>query len=632
MSNKKVKVTIQPENLEVMIPQGESIFYALKEAGVIINIPCGGHGTCGQCKVIVLEGAVQRKGLFHEQHFSKEELAAGFHLACQTKVLGDAQVFLPDESRVVGQKILAKTAWSSPYSFTPVVQRLVLTLSKPDTGDNTADSERLYRELGKYFPEKTVQLPLPLLQALPTLLRKEDWTVTLVINHLGESLIIQDVRPGKETTNPLLGLALDLGTTTIVASLIDLLSGEVVNTASAFNKQMFCGEDVITRIHFASENKTQRFRLQQLVVETINHLIAGFGVEHGDIRALTVAGNTVMMHLFFGIDPSFLWREPYTPAVQHLPVIDASVLGLQLREGVKVAALPCVSSYVGGDVVGGIIAAGLHRLERPGFLVDIGTNGEIVLGCKNWLVSCSVPAGPALEGAGVKCGMRATTGAIEHLNLEGAALEPRFEVIGGGKPAGLCGSALVDLVAELFKAGILTKTGHLNSEHDRVSKGDHSYEFLLLKGEETSHGKDIVLTEADISSILKAKSAFFAAYKILLQTFDLTFQDIDSFFVSGGFGNYLDAENAILLGLYPDIPITKIKFLGNSSLAGAIAALRSRSCLKECQRIATSLTNIELSTNYSFMDEFTLASFIPHTNLTLFPSVQKQLQLGGNKN
>jgi len=632
MTNKTVDITFQPENLTVTIPCGESIFYALKQAGLIVNVPCGGHGTCGQCRVIVLEGAVCRKGLFHEQHFSKEELLAGYHLACQTKVEGNAQVFLPEESRVVGQKILAKTAPSSPYSLTPVVQRLVLTLTKPDNGNNIADVERLYRELGKHFPEKTMQLPFTLLQELPVLVRKQDWTITVIIDHFGDALTIQEIHPGKETTKPLLGLALDLGTTTIAAALIDLSSGEIVKKASTFNKQMLCGEDVITRIHFASESREQRLRLQKLIIATINNVIAEFGVDTRDIRALTVAGNTVMMHLFFGINPSFLWREPYTPAVQHLPVIDGTLLGLKVKKGVKVATLPCVSSYVGGDVIGGIVAAGLHRLEQPGFLVDIGTNGEIVLGCKDWLVSSSVPAGPALEGAVVKCGMRATTGAIEHLNFEGATLEPKFEVIGGGKPRGLCGSALIDLVAELFKAGLLTKTGHLDRNHRRVSKGTHGYEFLLLGGERTYHGKNIVLTESDISNILKAKSAFFAAYTILLQMFDLTFQDIGSFFVSGGFGNYLDAKNAILLGLYPDIPLSKIKFLGNSSLAGAIAILRSLTCLEECRRIAASLTNIELSTNCSFMDEFTLASFIPHTNLALFPTVQKQLQLGGNNN
>ena len=559
-----------------------------------------------------------------------EEMEEGYCLACQTKVEGTTEVFIPPESRVIEQKILVQSL-AMDTELDSTIWQTTLSIVPPEEENNIADAERLLIALGKQFPKQPIVIPYEVLRTLPTRLRAKNWEVTTILQGDLRGIKLQEILTGK-VSNQLLGLALDVGTTTIAAHLINLETGKTLASATTFNSQMLYGEDIITRIHFASTSEQNLQKLHKLVINDINKILQSFQVNPEDIRAISVAGNTVMTHLLYNIDPSFIWREPYTPVATHFPVLKASQFGLKTHQQAEVFAFPCVSSYVGGDVVGGILISKLYQKENPSLLVDIGTNGEIVLGCSSWLLSCSVPAGPALEGAEVKCGMRAALGAIESINLDQETLEPSYSVIGKGKPLGICGSGLIDLLAELFSSRALTKSGELQlGTSKRIRESEVGLEYLLVEGSKTATGKAIVLTEADITNLLKTKGAFYAGYTVLLRMFGLTFQDLDSFYIAGGFGTHINAKNAITIGLYPDIPLEKIQSIGNGSLGGAAITLLSKEKRSEIETLARSLTNIELSNNYEFMDEYTLASFIPHTHLELFPSVQQLIKLGGIK-
>ncbi|MBD3192706.1 MAG: DUF4445 domain-containing protein [Candidatus Heimdallarchaeota archaeon] len=631
MKQKRATVTFQPEGIIVEVPLGETILTATKKAGIILTIPCGGHGRCGKCKVLINKGQNSLKGDFHTKTLTLKEIEDGYRLACQTKVEGDLEIFIPGESRVISQKILSDSL-PVKMEIAPVIIRQQLTIPQPEEHSNMADIDRLLVEIKKTFPHQQIIIPYENLQKLPKILRKKNWNITLTYQKTSTTkLEILEIQAG-QANGSILGLAIDIGTTTIAASLIDLETGERVQTASCVNSQMLAGEDIITRIHYASANFSNLIRLQNFVIKDINNLIKSFDCKPRQIKALTLAANTVMTHLFFGIDPSYIWREPYTPAVSQFPTIQADRLGIKIHPLSKVRALPCVSSYVGGDIIGDILVSGLHQKDKPSIIVDIGTNGEIVLGCRSWLLSCSVPAGPALEGAEAKCGMRATMGAIERVTINPETLEPTFNIISAEKPLGICGSGLIDLIAELFQAGTLTKAGRFTvRDHSRIRKGVHGLEYLVANKEETITQQDIVLTERDISNLLRTKGAFYAGYVTLLKSFNLTFQDVDTFYVAGGFGDSINAKNARTIGLYPDIPLEKIKSIGNGALGGAGLTLLSEKFIDTAKRIAKSLTNIELSKNYDFMDEYTLASFIPHTHLDYFPTVQKLIETGGIK-
>ncbi len=631
MVDKMVSVIFQPNNQSIEIPLGETILTAAKKAGIILNIPCGEHGKCGKCVVLVLSGKITKKGIFHEKIFTQEELDQGYCLACQTKVKGNAKVYVPNESIVTNQKILVKCV-GSEIKINPSIKQIIVNIAPPKNYSNLSDMDRLLAELNKHYSESKISIPFALLQKLPQLLRENNWKVEVTLESIVQGFVeVSEI--SKVKNQELLGLAIDIGTTTIAINLLKLSTGEIIDTTTAINSQMIYGEDVITRIHFASSSEQNLKKIQELLINDINNLIKGFSVDSNDIKAVSISGNTVMSHLLLKVNPSYIWKEPYTPVFRHLPKIKASKLGLNIASSAFVYILPCVSSYVGGDIVSNMLLSELHLKEKPSMLVDIGTNGEIVLGCSSWILSCSVPAGPALEGAEVQCGMRAAVGAIEKVSLDYLSLDPVFSVIGEGKPTGICGSGLVDILAELFRANVLTKAGRLKmGGNRRIRKGEHGLEYLLLEGSETQTGKDIILTEYDISNLLKTKGAFYAGYLILLKSFGLSFDDLDSFYVSGGFGNNLNIKASITIGLFPDIPHERIKFLGNGSLGGARIALLSREKQIEAEELSRTVTNIELSNNYEFMDEYTLASFIPHTNLELFPTIELLVKKGGIKN
>jgi uncharacterized 2Fe-2S/4Fe-4S cluster protein (DUF4445 family) len=653
-------VTFQPENKSVKIKKGKTIMNAAVDAGVFINSVCGGLGKCGKCKVQV-KGEVSARD---SELLSKEEKENNFYLACESSVEGDVEVYIPEISRAAKHQILVKSKEISIEELTPMTTKVRLTLPAPSLEDNISDLERIKKGL----VEQKILNARPgiyLLRNVPKILRDNYWDVAVTVFDMdGQSEIVYI--DSKETSNKHFGLAIDIGTTTVVVSLLDLNSGETIATKSNYNKQIVCGEDVLARINFAEEEGGLT-KLNKLIIETINFLIEQLtlddeicrrGIEYGtckeDITSIVAAGNTTMSHLFLTLDPEHIRLEPYIPTANLIPISKAKDLGLEVNPEAPVFCMPCRSSYVGGDITADILASGLNKKDELSLLIDVGTNGEAVIGNKEWLVSCSCSAGPAFEGGEVQHGMRAAIGAIENIALNvqpresgvGKDIKVFYKTIGDVKPKGICGSGLIDLLAELFLHGIIDKSGNINDViSPRIRDGAEGKEFVVVWAEETSlgrdviaqrkedgeivmkeaDGKDIVVTEADIKNIIRTKGAVYASCSVLLKSTNHSFDDLDKIYIAGGFGNYIDLKKAILLGLFPDVPLEKYEFIGNGSLGGARLALLSRKKREEAEKIYRMMTYIELSVNNLFYNEFTSALFLPHTDINLFPSVAQTL-------
>ncbi len=457
------------------------------------------------------------------------------------------------------------------------------------------------------------------------MLRQQDWEITLTLVEQDCLLRIVDVEPG-DVTRHRFGLAIDVGTTSVVVHLVDLIDGRVVEVASSYNAQISCGEDVISRIIYAQKGGLEE--LHQKVISTINKLIAQLAEKSGilsdKLEEVVAAGNTTMTHLLLGIDPANIRRDPYIPTAAYFPLICAAELGIKVNSRAPLYCVPCVASYIGGDITAGVLRSEMYKSDELCLFIDIGTNGEIVLGNRDWLVAASCSAGPAFEGGGVKCGMRAMTGAIEQIAINRQHYEPEFiKVIGGGKPSGICGSGIIDALAGLFLAGVVDRKGKINGElkSPRIRCHEGVAEYVLVWAKESLTQADIVLTELDIDNLIRAKGAMYAGFRVLLNQMGLDFEQLDRFLIAGGLGNYLNIESAVVIGLLPDIPYDRFEYLGNSSVIGAHLALLSSKLRQEGERIAGSMTNIELSVSLDFMEEYTSALFLPHTDFKAFPTV-----------
>lgn len=652
-------VTFQPENKTVKVEKGETIMDASIKADVFINSVCGGLGKCGKCKVKV-EGDVLDE---EAELISEEERTENIHLACKAKVQGDITVYIPERTRAGLHQILTKRMESPVKEVNSLTKKTHIVLQPPTLEDNISDLERLRRAL-EIEGIANINISLGMLKDLASILRKGKWDVTLTIAEMEDKNEIINVEP-YDTTKSHFGLAVDVGTTTIAIALIDMNTGEVLSTKANYNKQIICGEDVLARITYAEEHGVDK--LNQLVVETINYLIEELTTPEelcrddvrgktckSDISFVTIAGNTTMLHLLLSLDPSPIRLEPYIPTVNRYPYFKARDLNLDVNPEAYVYCMPCRSSYVGGDITADVLASGLYKSEDLCLLIDVGTNGEVVIGNRNWMISCSCSAGPAFEGGEVGYGMRAAVGAIERVALNVSKstekgdtdIDVYYKVIGNRKPRGICGSGLIDLIAELFSNGIIDRAGNIKDlPSHRIKEGDEGNEFVIAWACETDlgkdvtfqkaedgevvkkegEGKDIVITEADIKNIIRTKAAVYAACSVLLKSANLTFNDVDTIYIAGGFGNYLDTPKAITLGLLPDVSLDKFKFIGNGALAGAQVALLSEELKKEAEDLYQKMTYIELSVSNVFYNEFTSALFLPHTDLELFPTVKEKL-------
>ncbi len=632
-------VCFRTADKRVEVPAGTLLSDAAQKAGVEILMPCGGQGRCGRCAVIVEEGKVRRRST---RHISPEDVAAGYALACQTVVEGDLVVTVPPqekiERRIKESKRAARVELPFPYTLhDQPLRKFVVTLPPPSLEDQTDDWSRLRRELARRYNLRDLQASLPVLRRLAPALREGEWTVTVVVEldtwdrPEGPPRVL-DVLPG-DRQESLWAAAIDIGTTSNVVWLVDLIGGEVMAQAADYNGQIARGEDVISRIIYASRGNGLQ-ELQGLVVGTLNRLLEQVARERGistsEIYKVVVAGNTTMLHLFAGIPPESIRLMPFIPVVNHLPPFPAREIGLGVNPEATVDCLPGIASYVGADITAGVVSSGMCEAGELTLFVDIGTNGEMVLGDCSWLIACACSAGPAFEGAGVVHGMRATAGAIEEVWIHPETYEATYRVIGGERPRGICGSGLISLMGEMFVAGVMDKSGNINLDlpTDRVRRGEHGPEYVVAWGRETATGEDIAITAVDIDNLMRAKAAIYAGFSVLARSVGLSLQDVSRVLIGGAFGQYINVEKAIQIGMLPDMPYDRFHFLGNTSVRGAYYALVSREMRRRVAEAGQMMTYLELSADNTFFDEFNAALFLPHTDMAQFPSVAALVEGG----
>lgn len=633
-------ITFFPNRKTVESLPGQTILKAAGAGGIHINATCGGKGNCGRCRVIVKEGTVDTKDTAFLKEKDKKE---GIHLACMTRATSDLVVEIPLGSQMRrGSKIAVGSKFSALYKIVerscegenrPVSRKVFLKLPPPNLDDSISDVERLKRELDKRgYAADEINIDLPIIRKLGGVMREKGWTVTVTFRVMGGVLVVTDVQAG-DTTQKRYGAAVDVGTTSLVVYLVDLFSGKVVDYASTYNPQVRCGEDIISRIVYAAEMGGLE-ELQELIVGAVNELIGQMAVRKDiapeAIDNIVISGNTTMTHLFYGVDPSHIREEPYIPTATFFPVLPTKALGLNVNEFGLIYSTPGVASYVGGDISAGILASRMYRKPELALFIDIGTNGEIVVGNSDWMVTAACSAGPAFEGGGVKFGMRAMEGAIEKVAIDQATKEARYAVIGNVPPSGICGSGMIDLIAEMFLTGVIDQRGKLNMDAGtrRVRVGEDGPEYVLVWAKDTGIDSDIAFTEPDIENIIRTKGAIYAGIATLLGEVGHTVKDLDKVYIAGGFGNYLDVERAITIGLLPDLPVEKFEFLGNTSIMGAYMALISKNLRKDVEEVARKMTYMELSVSRHFMDEYVSALFLPHTDAAAFPTVERMREVG----
>jgi uncharacterized 2Fe-2S/4Fe-4S cluster protein (DUF4445 family) len=570
-----------------------------------------------------------------------EDIQKGYTLACQSVIEGDVSVTVPPQEKIQRRLVSDLTAKkvSVPdgynYSTHQTIQRVRLTIPPPSMEDQTDDWARLKRVLHLEANIESPQISLSLLRQIGSVLREGDWQVSAVINVPCESsqepakiIALYPIHLQEEI--PLWGCAIDIGTTTVTVWLADLITGEVHAQVAEYNQQINHGEDVISRIIFSSKDGNEKV-LKRLVLETINALIdracKRIKIRPEEIYKVTVAGNSTMLHLLMEIPATNIRLSPFITTTNQFPLLTAREVGLDIHPDGVVDILPSVASYVGADITAGAFSSGIATTDINTLFMDVGTNGEIVLGTKDWLVTCACSAGPAFEGAGVVNGMRATKGAIEEVWINSQTYEPNIRVIGGGLPLGLCGSGLLSLLAELFLAGLVDKSGNINKSLDtpRVRTGEHDTEYVVAWAKETGHGQDIVITHVDIDNLLRAKAAIFAGYTVLANSVGVPLESVEQVLIGGAFGQYINVEKAIEIGLLPDMPWDTFHFLGNTSVLGAYQALLNHESRKKIGEIAKQMTYVELSADNTFYEAFTSALFLPHTNLAIFPTVEKKM-------
>lgn len=644
------RVRFLPVGQEITVEEGKTLLDAAREAGVYVEAICGGDGTCGKCRLIVHEGEIEANRV---EFFTREEIRRGYVLACQTLPKSDVVVEVPPESRLTSyvgitpdserfRDFAPSAARPAEQALDPLVQKHYLELPAPTLDDPTADQERILEAVGRRSPGP-LQMGLKTVCELPLALRrletsKTSWTwhwegrVTAVVGVRGSVQEVLCVERG-DTSARNYGLALDVGTTTVVAHLVDLHTGATLEAAAKYNSQFQYGEDVISRINHARRPGGAEALHKAIIqdVETLlEDLVKRTEVGRTEIMAIVASGNTVMLHFLLGLQTDLIRLNPFIPVAACPPPIRAAEVGLRIHPRGILYVLPMVGSYVGGDIVAGILVSGLHQSEELSLLFDIGTNGEVVLGNREFMMACSASAGPAFEGASISCGMRAASGAIDKVRISPRGPTVSVSTIDGKPPLGVCGTGLIDALAGLFLAGIIDRTGRFQPEAAgwrlRPSSEEGQMEFLLVSAEESQSSRDIVLRQADLENLIRTKGSIYAAADSLIQSVGLSFNDVERIYIAGAFGNRLDLGHCIAIGLLPDVPEERIRFIGNSSVAGAKQVLLRRSAFEQARQIRDRVTYRELMTDPSYMERFTSACFLPHTDLARFPSVARRLK------
>ncbi len=606
--NKTHQVTFQPSGRKMRIPAGTPIIEAAGRAGIILRIPCGGTGTCGKCRVRISSGDADPKP--SAEVISAEEMKEGWRLACSTPVTSDLVIDIPEDALFENsQKILEDHAQGVVTELAPHIRIEPFTLPLPTYEDTRSDARRLEETLSS-----PVEIPADILRKIPAFIRKNDWQGNLLIRGDEAIDLLQSI-----PHLPLLGVAFDLGTTTVVGTLINLNTGREMAVASRMNAQIAEGDDVLTRILKVREEPKNLQKLQQAATDTLNEIIDDL-CEQCDIATnrifdITLAGNTTMQQLACGIDPSALGEVPFIPAFEAPLMLDASQLDLHSNAHARIFVFPQIGCFVGGDTVAAILASGLDSDDKPKLLVDIGTNGEIVLACNGRLMCTSTAAGPAFEGARIKQGMRASSGAIDRIEFND---DLNINVIGDTAPTGLCGTALIDAVAGMLDSKLLESTGRIMDADEctapeklkaRLSGTENDARFMLA--DSNGDTDPVCIWQRDIRELQLASGAIRAGIQTLLQLAGINESDLDSILLAGAFGNYIRRENAIRIGLLPSIPLERVQFIGNAASLGAKQALTSRHSRRRAEKLADRAEHIDLSADPNFQMAFGMAMMFP---------------------
>ena len=628
------------EDVTTFAQEGENLLDVARKTNVAIDAPCGGNASCGKCKVKLVDGELDSP---KTRHISDEEYGNGWRLACVSKIMGDVAVEVPDiasayRSRMKVADLSSKEEIAifenakndleaAGLALTNSMEILEISMEVPSLDDTMPDNERLVRAIKKQTGATSVRLPYQVLTKMARVFRDSHFEVRCVARTSSAGdIFVYDVYP-KDAEVVIGGLAIDIGTTTVSALLINMLTGEIIGKASAGDGQIRYGADVINRIIESMKPGGSKKLQEAIIEETINPLIeqmcraSGFLPEH--IYRMAVAANTTMNHLMAGMEGDPIRMEPYIPTFYKTNSLFASDIGIHINRDAHIIIAPNIGSYVGGDITAGTLVSMLWNRPEFSLFIDLGTNGELVFGNSDFMMSCACSAGPAFEGGDISCGMRATDGAIEACTIDKKTMDPSYSVIGkeGEKPIGLCGSGIIDVIAELFRTGIINPKGKFVREGKRVRHDEYGMgSYVLAFEEEAGSVKDVEINEVDIDNFIRAKGAIFSAIRTMLASIDFEVEMIDDVYVAGGIGSGINMENAVRIGMFPDIPIEKFHYIGNSSLAGAYTMLLSRDAERKCYDLASNMTYLELSTVPSYMDEFVACCFIPHTDTSLFPS------------
>ncbi|MDZ7837710.1 MAG: ASKHA domain-containing protein [Actinomycetota bacterium] len=642
VSQNKYHIRFLPSNKQIDVPKNYNLRQAILDCGIHIDSSCGGVGTCGRCVVQVKEGKVDAK---RTKYLSDEKVNEGFVLSCMARVTGDMVVAIP-ETRAVkaiiekGQLVQVSKAYAgvSSQEFEtvkpePWIKNIEVEVEKPSLTFGTSDLYRFKKVVKDKLGIEDIEIPIDVLKKLPWVLRENDWNVMALIETRKNLVIDVDAR---QKDHQLYGLALDIGTTTLVMYLVDLQSGKILETESEYNPQIRFGEDIINRIVFAGKKGGLK-KLKEVVTDSINNLIWRLlltcQIDPEDIVSLMISGNSTMMHLFYEVSPKYIREEPYVTVANRFSDCRASDIGIKHIKNAFTYCIQGVASYLGGDITSGLLATGMNHRQDLTLFIDLGTNGELVVGNNEWMMGCSCSAGPAFEGGGVKCGIRAIEGAIEKVYIDQEHYGCRVEVIGGGKPRGICGSGLIDVIGEMYLKGVIDRKGKFNQDigNKYLEQEEGEYRYIIVGREASADGKKIYISEVDIDNLMRAKAAVYAGIKTLLEEVDLSVYDLDKVYIAGGLGKNLNIDNAIVIGMLPDIDINKYFFLGNTSVTGAYISLLSQSRYEQSVSIADALTYVELSVNMKFMDRYVAGLFLPYTDLKDFPTVEQLILSLDNK-
>ena len=637
-------VTFLPHEKTVTVPTGETIIRAALKAGVHINASCGGEGVCGKCRVVVEKGSVT-EGV--SERIAKEDVEKGYRLACHARVHEDVTVRVPVESSVDKsvmnlQATPRRTATIKHTDFEslkeeglfiPPVEKFFLQLTPPDANNNMPDVTRLIEHMKLDYDEHKLELTLPVIRKLPGVMRESDFevTVTMVrpVRDDGKNIILNVQSGDRSDLN--YAVAMDIGTTTVYGQLINLSTGECLGEAGDFNGQISYGEDVITRIIYA-EKEGGLETLHKVVLDTMNSvlekIIRSSGVDREDISTITIAGNTTMTQLFLMVEPRNIRRAPYVPAASLYPPFAAKEVGFCINDHAIALIYPQVSSFVGGDIVAGVMGSGMYPEEGLTLFLDIGTNAELVVGNEDWLACTACSAGPAFEGGGIEFGMRAAKGAIEDFSMDPVTFEPMIFTIGDVRPKGICGSGLITMVAVMFELGLINNRGKFNRDLDtpRVRKNNDIWEYVLAWKDETQIDRDIALTEPDLDNLIRAKGAIYSGCMTLLEEVGLNMDMVERIILAGGFGSYIDLEKAMTIGLLPEIDPDRVTFIGNGSLMGARMSSLTNRIRRDVVSVTQKMTNFELAETPSYMDNYIAAMFLPHTEIEKFPRLKARME------